>query len=83
MGIAGGGIAGGGVEGEGLPLLVHGEVTSPEIDLFDREAVFIDTQLRHVTPVRRIIVRVRLEEVGHQLVDGHFAFQVAKTAGSI
>ena len=30
---------------EGLLLLVHGEVTSPEIDLFDREAVFIDTQL--------------------------------------
>lgn len=29
----------------GLPLLVHGEVTSPEVDLFDREAVFIDTQL--------------------------------------
>ncbi|MBI2769735.1 MAG: dihydroorotase [Burkholderiales bacterium] len=30
---------------EGLALLVHGEVTSPEIDLFDREAVFIDQQL--------------------------------------
>jgi len=29
----------------GVPLLVHGEVTSPEVDLFDREAVFIDTQL--------------------------------------
>jgi len=26
---------------EGLLLLVHGEVTSPEVDLFDREAVFI------------------------------------------
>jgi dihydroorotase len=26
----------------GLPLLVHGEVTDPEIDIFDREAVFID-----------------------------------------
>lgn len=26
----------------GMPLLVHGEVTSPEIDIFDREAVFID-----------------------------------------
>ncbi|MGN6703049.1 MAG: amidohydrolase family protein, partial [Burkholderiaceae bacterium] len=26
----------------GLPLLVHGEVTDAEIDLFDREAVFID-----------------------------------------
>jgi dihydroorotase len=35
---------------EGLPLLVHGEVTSPDIDLFDREAVFIDTQL---IPLRR------------------------------
>jgi len=31
-------------------LLVHGEVTAPEIDLFDREAVFIDTQL---IPLRR------------------------------
>ena len=35
---------------EGLLLLVHGEVTSPDIDLFDREAVFIDTQL---IPLRR------------------------------
>jgi dihydroorotase len=34
----------------GMLLLVHGEVTSPDIDLFDREAVFIDTQLR---PLRR------------------------------
>jgi dihydroorotase len=29
----------------GMLLLVHGEVTDSEIDLFDREAVFIDTQL--------------------------------------
>ena len=34
----------------GMPLLVHGEVTSPETDLFDREAVFIETQL---IPLRR------------------------------
>jgi dihydroorotase len=34
----------------GLPLLVHGEVTDPNIDLFDREKVFIDTQL---IPLRR------------------------------
>ena len=26
----------------GMPLLVHGEVTDPAIDIFDREAVFID-----------------------------------------
>lgn len=30
---------------EGLPLLVHGEVTDPEVDVFDREAVFIDRVL--------------------------------------
>jgi dihydroorotase len=35
---------------EGLLLLVHGEVTSPEIDIFDREAVFIERQLE---PLRR------------------------------
>ncbi|MCY4330422.1 MAG: dihydroorotase [Endozoicomonadaceae bacterium] len=29
----------------GLPLLVHGEVTSPEIDIFEREKVFLDTIL--------------------------------------
>ncbi len=35
---------------EGLKLLVHGEVTSADIDLFDREAVFIDQVL---IPLRR------------------------------
>jgi dihydroorotase len=34
----------------GLLLLVHGEVTNPEIDLFDREAVFIE---QHLAPLRR------------------------------
>ena len=34
----------------GLPLLVHGEVTNPAVDIFDREAVFIETQL---VPLRR------------------------------
>jgi len=29
----------------GMPLLVHGEVTDPEVDVFDREAVFIDRML--------------------------------------
>jgi len=35
---------------EGLPLLVHGEVTDGDIDIFDREAVFID---RVMKPLRR------------------------------
>ncbi|MEO8629425.1 MAG: dihydroorotase [Betaproteobacteria bacterium] len=29
----------------GMPLLVHGEVTDPAVDVFDREAVFIDRTL--------------------------------------
>jgi dihydroorotase len=34
----------------GLPLCVHGEVTDPDVDIFDREAVFID---RVLDPIRR------------------------------
>ena len=30
---------------EGVPLLVHGEVTNRDIDIFDREKVFLDTVL--------------------------------------
>ena len=29
----------------GMPLLIHGEVTDPDVDMFDREAVFIDRVL--------------------------------------
>jgi dihydroorotase len=34
----------------GMPLLVHGEVTDPAVDIFDREAVFIERVMR---PLRR------------------------------
>ena len=43
----------------GLPLCVHGEVTRPEIDIFDREAVFIDEvldPLRRATPGLRVVM---------------------------
>lgn len=43
----------------GLPLCVHGEVTRPEIDIFDREAVFIDEvldPLRQATPGLRVVM---------------------------
>jgi dihydroorotase len=33
------------MERAGMPLLVHGEVTDPDVDVFDREAVFIDRVL--------------------------------------
>ena len=42
----------------GMPLCVHGEVTSAEIDIFDREAVFIERVLQPLTerlPELRVI----------------------------
>ncbi|MCR8826515.1 dihydroorotase [Pseudosulfitobacter koreensis] len=43
----------------GLPLCVHGEVTDADIDIFDREAVFIDRVLdpiRRATPGLRVVM---------------------------
>ena len=43
----------------GCPLCVHGEVTDSEIDIFDREAVFIDRVLdpiRRATPGLRVVM---------------------------
>lgn len=50
------------MEREDVPLLVHGEVTDPVIDIFDREAVFID---RHLAPLadRFPGLRIVLEHV--------------------
>ena len=46
----------------GMPLCVHGEVTDPSVDIFDREAVFIDTVL---DPLRKRIsgLKVVMEHV--------------------
>ena len=46
----------------GLPLCVHGEVTDPEVDIFDREAVFLE---RVLAPMRVRVpgLRVVLEHV--------------------
>lgn len=38
------------MEKHGMPLLVHAEVTDPDVDVFDREAVFIE---RHMMPLTR------------------------------
>ncbi|APZ54554.1 dihydroorotase [Salipiger abyssi] len=43
----------------GIPLCVHGEVVDPEVDIFDREAVFIDRVLdpiRRSTPGLRVVM---------------------------
>ena len=45
------------MEKQGLPLLVHGEVTDPAVDVFDREAVFIE---RHLIPLLRDFPALKL-----------------------
>ncbi len=46
----------------GLPLCVHGEVTDPSVDIFDREAAFID---RVLDPIRRRVpgLKVVMEHI--------------------
>jgi dihydroorotase len=46
----------------GLPLLLHGEVTDPGVDVFDREAVFIDRILAPLLQ-RLPALRVVLEHI--------------------
>ena len=50
----------------GLLLLVHGEVTDPGVDMFDREAVFIDTVLKplleRVSDLRVVLEHITTEQ---------------------
>jgi len=41
----------------GMPLLIHGEVTDPAVDVFDREAVFVE---RILDPLRRRLPELRI-----------------------
>ena len=66
----------------GMLLLVHGEVTSSDIDLFDREAVFIDTQL---IPLRRDFPELKIvfEHITTREAAQYVAQSDAFTAASI
>jgi dihydroorotase len=47
------------MQSAGLPLLVHGEVTDPEIDVFDREAAFLERELAGIVerfPALKVVV---------------------------
>jgi dihydroorotase len=67
---------------EGLPLLVHGEVTDPEVDIFDREAVFIE---RVMAPLRRRFpeLKVVFEHITTQEAADYVAGSDGHTAATI
>jgi dihydroorotase len=58
----------------GMPLLIHAEVTDPLVDLFDREAVFIErhlVQLRKDFPELKIVMEhITTEEAAHYVQAG-------------
>ena len=62
----------------GMPLLVHGEVTDPAIDLFDREAVFIERVLQ---PLRRELPELKV--VFEHITTREAAQYVAQADGPI
>ncbi|PTM97403.1 dihydroorotase [Mycoplana dimorpha] len=66
----------------GLPLCVHGEVTTSEVDIFDREAVFIESVL---DPLRRRLpeLRVTMEHVTTKDGIDYISESKANLAGSI
>lgn len=66
----------------GMPLLVHGEVTDQEIDIFDREAVFIERVLQ---PLRRDFpaLKIVLEHITTREAAQYVAEQDALLAATI
>ncbi len=59
----------------GMPLLVHGEVTHADVDIFDREAVFIDQvlePLRNDFPELKIVFEhITTKQAAHYVRDAH------------
>jgi len=59
------------MEKVGLPLLLHGEVTDDSIDIFDREAVFIDRHLNRIVrdfPALKVVLEHITTREGAQFV---------------
>ncbi|WP_438950766.1 dihydroorotase [Porticoccus sp.] len=57
----------------GMPLLLHGEVTDTEVDIFDREAVFIDHHLTRLVsdfPALKIVLEHITTSEGVEFVAG-------------
>jgi dihydroorotase len=65
-----------------MPLLIHGEVTSPDVDVFDREAVFVETVLQPLLQ-RFPALRVVLEHITTQEAADFVISQGPRVAATI
>ncbi|MCW8918042.1 MAG: dihydroorotase [Gammaproteobacteria bacterium] len=65
----------------GMPLLVHGEVTEPHVDIFDRESVFLDTVLKplldHIPDLKVVAEHITTREMADFVL--HAGDKVAAT----
>jgi dihydroorotase len=68
----------------GMPLLVHGEVTDPAIDLFDREAVFIDKVMeplrREMPDLKIVFEHITTKDAAQYVAEGSGAIAATITA---
>ena len=59
----------------GMPLLIHGEVTDPNIDIFDREKVFIDEKLdficKELPDLRITLEHITTKEATQYMKEGN------------
>jgi dihydroorotase len=65
-----------------MPLLVHGESTDPAVDVFDREAAFIDTTLQPMLkdfPALKVVLEHITTEVAAHFVASHNRDRLAAT----
>lgn len=70
------------LEARGVPLLIHGEVTDPAVDVFDREKVFIERELRRIVD-RFPLLRVVLEHITTQEAADFVKSSSSKVAATI
>ena len=68
----------------GMPLLVHGEMTDPSVDIFDREQVFIDSVLeplrRDFPSLRIVLEHITTRQAAEYVRDGHDGIGATVTA---
>jgi dihydroorotase len=68
----------------GLPFLVHGEVTDPEVDVFDREAVFIERVMqplqRDMPDLKVVFEHITTKEAAHYVAEGEGPIAATVTA---
>ena len=59
----------------GMPLLIHGEVTDKDVDIFDREKIFLDTKLdmicKEIPDLKITLEHITTKEATQYIIEGN------------